>query len=684
MDLSTSRVLLIRRAVVGDDGAVAMGTSGRRTAGAVVGGLVCLVAAVAIVLAIVNIGSPSPGFTVHRQFFVTDAAIAVVYGAFGSFVVGRTGHLLGWALLLVGAGFALTSLGIQYAVLGVEHPDPPAYAWIVQLVISGWVVGVLTCLLVMPLLVGHTAPTGARRLLAYLGLTIAVSAGVVRYLVQIEDGPPNPLTHGTAVANWAGSYDAWVIPIYFLLGLVAVGDLLKRTRRDSATERRPANWVALGLSVVTVAYLAFELGLSAGSPLLGVGAAALTAALLMLPAAIFVLVRQPSWNLDVAVSRATVGALLTMVVIAAYVVLVWLGGRLLPDDSETAGPLAVALLALAVMPIRTRLQRLVDRLVYGSASDAGDLLDRLGAGAGAAGDERTILEGLAERLRHSLRLSAVTVEALDADLVVTVGGGHDQRVALPLHSRGRQVGTLWLSPPTGQRLDERTRQLGEQISGLVASALDLALVNADLEQARGRLVEVRQEERRLLRRELHDGLGPSLAGISLGLAAIERSSVLTEDGSVLLAQLRAELAVRAEDVRQMARVLVPPALEDGRLGAALDGLAQRFHTDHFGVEVHAERPDTIDTVRQVAIYHVAAEALLNAHRHAGASRCRIVLERGDGEQVRLSVVDDGRGLAPSVAPGVGLQSMHERAVELGGSFEIEATTPGTTVRVVLP
>jgi signal transduction histidine kinase len=651
------------------------GTRRRRVAAGVAGGLVCAIAVVAAALALVNVGTPSPDFTVHRQFFVTDVLIALVYAPFGTFVVVRSGHVIGWALLLVGAGFALTSFGIQYAVLGVDHPGIPAYAWIVQLVVSGWVVGVLTCLLVVPLLVGHAAPTGARRVLAWVALGIALAAGALRYLVQIEDGPPNPL---------AGDVDSWAVPLCFLLGLVAVGDLLLRTRRDSPAERRPVVWVALSLTVVTVSYLAFELGLSLGQPVLGVSAAALTAAMFMVPVAIFVLVRQPSWNLDLAVSRATVGALLTMVVVAAYVVLVWLADRLLPDDRESAGLLAVALLALAVMPIRTRLQRLVDRLVYGSVSDAGDLLDRLGSDFGAVGDGQTVLEGLAEGLRHSLRLSSVTVETLDADLVVTVGRGQEQRVAVPLHSRGRQVGTLWLSPPAGQRLDVRTRQLGQQIAGLVASALDLALVNADLERARGRLVEVRHEERRVLRRELHDGLGPSLAGISLGLAAIERGSTLTADHADLLAQLREELGRRAEDVRQMSRVLVPPALEDGRLGAALDGLAQRFRTADFDVEVQADQPDTIDTVRQVAIYHVAAEALLNAHRHAGARHCRIVLQRGDGEQLRLSVADDGRGLPAATTPGVGLQSMHERAVELGGSFEIEATDPGTTVRVVLP
>ena len=352
----------------------------------------------------------------------------------------------------------------------------------------------LTCILVIPCLIGPRAPTGLRRVLAVVAVLIAVSAGVVRYLMQIEDGPPNPITAGTGLADAAHAYDAWVIPVYFLLGLVAVVALAVRVRRGDPAERRPLGWVQASVATTTASYLAFEMGLSLGQPMLTIGAGALTAAMLMLPAAIFVVVRGPSWNLDLAVSRATVGALLTLFVITAYVVLVWLGGRVLPVGRDSAGLLAVALLAVGIMPVRAWLQRRVERLVFGSTSDAG--------GAARATCRRRHVRrrphrprGTDRRLRHSLRLAAVVVDANDGALRVTVGEPGEQLVAVVLRSRGRQVGTLWLGPPSGERLDLRTLQLVQQISGLVAGALDLALVNADLERARGRLLDVRQEER---------------------------------------------------------------------------------------------------------------------------------------------------------------------------------------------
>ncbi len=665
---------------------VVPGGPGRRGTALAVGIATSMVTLAALVLALVNVGAPDPDFTVHRQFFPTDVLIAIVYAPFGVFVLVRSGHVIGWALLLVGLGFSLTSLGIQYAVLGAERADLPAYAWVVQLVISGWIVGVLTCTLVIPCLIGPRAPTGLRRVLAVLAVLIAVSAGVVRYLMQIEGGPPNPITAGTGLADAAQAYDDWVIPVYFLLGLVAAAGLTVRVRRGGIDERRPLGWVLASVATTTVSYLAFELGLSLGQPMLTIGAGALTAAMLMLPAAIFVVVRGPSWNLDLAVSRATVGALLTLFVITAYVVLVWVGGRLLPVGRDSAGLLAVALLAVGIMPVRAWLQRRVERLVFGSTSDAGELLERLGADVGTSTDEHTVLEGLTEALRHSLRLAAVVVDSRDGALKVTVGEPGEQLVAVVLRSRGRQVGTLWLGPPSGERLDLRTLQLVQQISGLVASALDLALVNADLERARGRLLDVRQEERRLLRRELHDSLGPSLAGISLALAGIDRTSTLTPPDSELLAQLQEELTHRAQDVRVMARALLPPALEEGRLGEALEGLARRFTSPEFCVQVEADDPDLIDSRRQVAIYHVAAEAVLNAHRHAGARRCSVRLARPDVDRLVLTITDDGAGVVEGSGAGIGLRSMRERSVELGGTLEVIPADlgRGTTVRMELP
>jgi signal transduction histidine kinase len=227
-------------------------------------------------------------------------------------------------------------------------------------------------------------------------------------------------------------------------------------------------------------------------------------------------------------------------------------------------------------------------------------------------------------------------------------------------------------------------RLLHQISGLVAVAAQLDDTNRALEQARARLVEVRHEERRLLRRELHDGLGPALSGTALALAAVPHTSALSPEDAVLLRRLGDELSRRADDVRQMARVLLPPVLDDGRLGEALQLLAERYSTSRFAVTIDAHHADRLDGIHQVVVYHVAAEAVRNAHRHADARCCRVRLDLLPDGGVRLEVCDDGRGIDAAAAPGVGMLSMRERAEELGGTVTVDSDERGTRVAMVLP
>jgi signal transduction histidine kinase len=654
-----------------------------RASAALLGALSATLAAAAVVLALVNVGTPDPPFEVHREFFVSDAVLALLYAPFGALVVSR-GHVIGWALLGVGLGFAITAFGIQYAVLAVERADPPAYALVSQLVVAGWVAGTLSGTLVLPWLVGRDPPTGLRLSAAVAGAVLALSAGISRYLVQLDGATDHPLAT-PRVSEVAEAYDDRMVPVYVAFGLVGALHLARRSRRAGPTERRGLRWVMVSLFALTLSYLVFELGLSSDGPAVVAGALLLSAAILVLPAAVFVLVvREPSYNVDLAVSRALVGGLLTILVVGVYLLLVWFGGRYLPWSRESAGLVAVAALALAVMPLRTWLQRRVDSLVFGSGADAGRLLDRLGADIERGHGDMPILEGLVDGLRRALRLRVVVVESLTGELRVASGPETlHLPVEVPLRSRGQAVGRLVLEAPLAERLDLRTLELVEQLAALVAVALDLALVNTELEVARSRLVDVRQEERRLLRRELHDSLGPSLAGTSLALAAIGRTPGLEPAQTAMLAQLRDELAQRSEDVRQMSRHLLPPPLEDGRLGEALAQLVDRFDQGRFAVTVDAGDADRIDSRRQIALYHVAAEAVLNAYRHAGARTCRVTLDHPpDG--VRLVVEDDGTGVASGARPGIGLRSMRERAHELGGTFSLEPTDPGTRITVTLP
>jgi signal transduction histidine kinase len=284
-----------------------------------------------------------------------------------------------------------------------------------------------------------------------------------------------------------------------------------------------------------------------------------------------------------------------------------------------------------------------------------------------------------------MRLGYVGVTSAAAHEATSSSAGRrgEHPVRVSLRHQGRDVGVMEVEPLHGERLDPRTLRVLNQLSGLVAIALQLAQVNRDLDSARTRIVQVRNEERRLLRRELHDGLGPALAGASLALVAVRNNNPTMRAQDIdLLERVAHELSGRAADMRGVARAILPPALDEGRLDEALNMLASVFAHDRFDVRAHDV--DQLETERQIAIYHIAAEALMNAFKHGKASVCTITMTATSTTGVDLRVHDDGRGIQPGDVPGIGLRSMRERAHELGGTLSVDSDSSGTTIKVVLP
>jgi signal transduction histidine kinase len=206
-----------------------------------------------------------------------------------------------------------------------------------------------------------------------------------------------------------------------------------------------------------------------------------------------------------------------------------------------------------------------------------------------------------------------------------------------------------------------------------------------LQQGRSRLVAAREEERRRIRRDLHDSLGPSLGAVALRIeTARNLAGSSPAESDRMLEQATTEVAAALADVRRLVHDLRPPALDELGLVRAIEQQAERFRLGGLSVSVDADALGPLPAGVEVAAYRIASEALTNVARHAEASRCDIAL-RVDGTALELSVSDDGIGIGDEVTAGVGMLSVRERAAELGGVCSVTCPAGGgTVVRVTLP
>jgi signal transduction histidine kinase len=204
-------------------------------------------------------------------------------------------------------------------------------------------------------------------------------------------------------------------------------------------------------------------------------------------------------------------------------------------------------------------------------------------------------------------------------------------------------------------------------------------LTADLRRSRERLVAAREEERRRLRRDLHDGLGPQLASLTLKLDAAR--NLLAHDpaaADALLVELKDQTQTAIADIRRLVYDLRPPALDQlGLVPALREHALTRKALNGLQIAVEASEPwPALPAAVEVAAYRIVLEALTNVERHARARRCVVRLTLDDALQ--LEIADDGVGLSPGYQAGVGLTSMRERAAELGGSCTIESASDGGT------
>ena len=492
------------------------------------------------------------------------------------------------------------------------------------------------------------------------------------------------VSRGQASVGWA------TVAVFGMLSLVAIGHSVLTVREPVA--RAQARWVLAGfglagLNIVLVSSAGFGVLPAWLPPLptaqpIGVIAVPVTFAIAIL--------RYRLFDIDVILNRALVWGAMTIFVIGAYVgIVAYLGAIFRSRGSLLWALVATGVVAVAFQPMREVLQRGVDRILYGQRAEPYVVVTGLGARLEAAFEPASILPVIVSTVAESLRLPYVAIEVAaeeGPEVVASWGTAPERPESFSLTHQGRRLGSLLAGPRRGEdALSRGDHRLLTQLARQAGAAVHGVRLMDDLQRSRERLVLAREEERRRIRRDLHDDLAPTLAGLALTSATV--SQLVHDDPSraaELADRLQGELAAVVAGVRRLVDDLRPAALDELGLVGAL-----REHAGHFAgagrLQVDVEAPDNLPALPaavEVAAYRVAQEALMNVARHAGAGNCRIRLVVG--ETVRLEIADDGSGMGEDRRPGVGLASMRERAAELGGTFEISSSPAGTLVAVSLP
>jgi signal transduction histidine kinase len=632
----------------------------------------------------VRMSRPEPGGLARDGW--GDLVFVVAFAALALALYRRRPEEPATGPLLVGAAGLLGSTLVVVAglsPLAVATGGPPFWLFQVNVVVVyalAW-----GALLALSLLFVPDHPLLRRRRRAVLRAVVAVPPLAVLAVAAVAAlAVPEPLVR-LGVVHVATTLTIALTQV----ASVAAGVVAYRQRTDPVTRGR-LRWLAGSATAAIGLGLAGWLvpELVTGRPLLPQGAIGLAG--LPFVAGIGVALRRHRlFDIERLVNRSLVYGAVVAVLVAGYAAVVAVLAAGLRLSSAAAAALAAAVTALALAPVRTAAQGVVNRLMYGERDDPAGVLARLGARMGAAPLPDDVLPAVVETVARSLRVPYVAVDLADAAGEFRTAAQHGTPAGPvhvePLRHHGETVGRLRIS---GRGPDDPLEPvdvaLVGSLAGQVGPAVQAVRLHADLVRSRAEVVALREDERRRLRRDLHDGLGPSLAAIGLKAGLAARSTPVGSPARGLLDEIGDEVKASIADVRRVVEELRPPALDELGLVGAVRSRAAALSGD-VAIEVSGSAaPAALPAAVETAAYRIAAEAMTNAVRHGGGSRCTVAIE-SDGTDLVVAVRDDGAGIDPARPAGVGLRSMRERAAELGGACDVG--TPdggGTLVRARLP
>jgi signal transduction histidine kinase len=672
---------------------------------------IAVLAATAIVLSLFAVDQAALPSTI-----LACIAAGAAFGPIGALIVRRRENAVGWTLLGIGGGVALSMVTLEYAIVSVTHHDVlPAWRWVSWN--GGWSLVFAAGSLAVLLLLFPTGTLPSRRwrpvvwvgVVGFVGTAIAASVNPVRFqfsestLVTYQN-PAGIEAVGGAISVLLAIFGVMAI----VSGLLCIVSIVVRFHGGSSDDRERIKWLAyvavaglLFLFVGEIVSTAVGCEVKCGNTVFAVFFAA---AMLGVPAAVgAAILRHGLYDIEVVIRRTVVVGAIAVCFVAIYALVVGGVGALVQSSSSTVlSFIAAALVAVLFQPMLARARRFADRVVYGHRASPYEVLASFSARmAGRENDvvlgemARVVAEGTGAKavdvwlkLDGSLHPSASWPEdGADSRMTLPAPGndlpeiGAD--VAVPVRHDEELLGALTVSMPAAEPATDATRQLLSDLAGQAGLVLRNVRLIEELRASRKRLVTAQDEERRKLERNIHDGAQQQLVALMLRLRLTQGMVDKDPEAAKLaLTELSDATHSALDDLRDLARGIYPPLLADQGLRVALEAQAKKSPVDvRLVADAIGRHPQEIEA----AVYFCSLEGLQNVAKYAGASSVTLHLREGDGA-LSFSVTDDGGGFDTTrTRYGTGLQGMADRLSALGGTLEVKSKPgEGTTVTGRLP
>jgi signal transduction histidine kinase len=646
----------------------------------------------------------------HAPVFELNDTMALAFIGFG--VIGfllalrESRNPIGWIFLAVGAGFASVGFSEEYIRYTlVTHPRAlPGGLYVAWYYNWAWL-PFLVSILTFPFLLFPTGRLLSKRWKPVVWVAIAcIALGSVAQALNPELETPHvrsPLGLEGAKTVTGAVFGLSFLFIPFLL-LASVVSLFLRFRRASQVERQQIKWFAFSGALLLVGItvgLILEQFLNTLTPDAYVGV------LLCLPpiAAGIAILKYRLYDIDIVINKAVVNGALAAFITLVYVgIVVGVGSAIGQGDRPNLGLsiLATAVVAVAFQPVRERIQRFANRLVYGKRATPYEVLAHFAERMASIYAADELLPQMARILAEGTGAARAEVWLLVGDVLrpegswppgggASIVGAKRQRaeaasipgadISLEVQDRGETLGAIGITKPRGEPVTDGDRKLLQDLASQAGLVLRNVKLIEELRASRQRIVSAQDNERRRIERNIHDGAQQQLVALNVKLGLAKTLAKKDrEKTDQMLAQLQSETQDALENLRDLARGIYPPLLADQGLSAALHAQARKSAVP---VRVESDGVPRFPQEVEAAVYFSVSEALQNVAKYANASRATVRLRSDDG-QLDFEVEDDGSGFDPSsTGYGTGLQGIADRLSALGGELDVRSTLGSGTIVV---